>query len=182
MSARTRFCIFNFLGLQITWAACAYGATHSQPDFGLVIAVVYIILHMVFTNSRKQDFLILLCFGIIGIGLDHTNAYLGFLSFNQSNITHTVIPLWLMSLWLVFSLTLPHSLDWLGKKPWLAFFLGGLGGSSSYWLGHKLGAITLSEPLAISISIYFLQWALLLPVAYLLLNVIRQKLKLKLIG
>jgi hypothetical protein len=181
VSARTSFFIFNILGLQITWAACAYGATHSQPHLGLVIAIIYITLHMLFTQSRKQDLLILLCVGIIGISLDHINTYLGFVSFNESNIIHSFIPLWLMSLWLVFSLTLPHSLDWLGKKPWLAFLLGGFGGSSSYWLGHKLGAITLSEPLAVSISIYFLQWAILLLIAYRLLNVIRRKLNAKIL-
>ena len=176
MSIRALFFVFNFLGLQITWAACAYGATHSQPNLGLLIAVFYIVLHMFFSKSRKQDLLTLLCVGLIGIFLDHINTYLGLVSFNDSNVTHSVIPLWLISLWLVFSLTLPYILGWLEKKPWLAFFLGGAGGSSSYWLAHKLGAIILYEPLAISTSIYFLQWAIFLPIAYRILDIIRKKL------
>ena len=176
LSARTYFLIFNLLGLQTTWAACAYGATHSIPNFGLVVGAIYIIFHMIFTKSRKQDSLIMLCVGVIGISLDHINAYLELVAFTDPNITSSFIPLWLMILWLVFSLMLPHSLDWLKKNTWLAFFLGGLGGSSSYWLGHKLGALTLSEPLVASILIYFIQWAVLLPVAFLLLKIIRQKL------
>jgi hypothetical protein len=174
LSSRTAFLIFNFLGLQVTWAACAYGATHSMPSLGVIVGITYILLHMIFTPTRKHDLLIMFSVSIIGVSIDHINTYLGFSSFAEISTTHSVIPFWLITLWLVFSLMIPHSLNWLGKNTMLAFFLGGFGGSSSYWLGHKLGALTLSEPLSLSIAIHFIEWAIIFPIAYYLLKIIRQ--------
>ena len=131
---------------------------------------------MIFTSSRKQDLIFMLCVSAIGIFLDHANAYFGILSFPNSNADFTMIPLWLIVLWLVFSLMIPHSLNWLRNNTWLAFVLGGLGGSSSYWLGHKLGALNLAEPLTFSLTIDLIQWAILLPITYKLLKIIRHNL------
>lgn len=176
LSPHMAFLIFNFLGLQVTWAACAYGATQATPSLGVTVGIVYILAHMIFTSTRKQDLTLMFGLSTIGIFLDHANTYFGILSFPNSNVDFTLIPLWLMVLWLVFSLMIPHSLNWLRNNIWLAFFLGGLGGSSSYWLGHKLGALNLSEPLTLSIIVYFIQWAILLPIAYTLLMIIRRNL------
>ena len=41
------FLIFNFLGLQATWAACAYGATHNQPMLGFYVGLAYISTHFI---------------------------------------------------------------------------------------------------------------------------------------
>lgn len=176
LSTNTAFLIFNFLGLQVTWAACAYGATHSTPNLGVIVGLIYIALHMLLTKTRNQDLLILLAVSTIGISIDHINSYLGLILFMDNNTTFPMIPLWLATLWMVFSLMLPHSLNWLGKNAALAFFLGGFGGASSYWLGHKLGAISLSEPLLLSILILFIEWAVICTVAYIILKYIRLKL------
>ena len=45
MKNSLRFLIFNFVGLQATWAACAYGATHSFPALGLYVGLAYVIAH-----------------------------------------------------------------------------------------------------------------------------------------
>ncbi|MFK7795314.1 MAG: DUF2878 domain-containing protein [Gammaproteobacteria bacterium] len=175
LSPHTAFLIFNFLGLQITWAACAYGATNSMPILGVVVGLIYIALHLLLTKVRNQDLLILLTISIIGISVDHINTYLGLMAFTPNNTTHSVIPLWLIILWMVFSLMLPHSLNWLGKNTALSFLIGGLGGASSYWLGHKLSAISISEPLLLNISILFIEWAVICTVAYRILAFIRAK-------
>ena len=170
MSKRTSFLVFNFLGLQITWAACAYGATHQFPMLGVIVGVMYIIAHFMFTPTFRQDLFVMLVIGGFGIIIDHINTHLNLVSFIEPETMTTVIPLWLMSLWLVFSLMLPHSLGWLRKNMRLAAVLGGIGGSFSYWLGHKLGAIILAEPLNMSVGIYFIQWAIIVPIAYMIMQ------------
>ena len=170
MSRHTSFLIFNFLGLQITWAACAYGATHQFPMLGAIIGVMYIIAHFMFTPNPRQDLFVMFTIGALGIFIDHVNTYANLVSFVEPESMKTIIPFWLMSLWLVFSLMLPHSLGWLRKNLWLAALLGGIGGSFSYWLGHKLGAIILLSPLHTSVSIYFIEWAIIVPVAFMIMN------------
>ena len=165
MNKRLGFLIYNFLGLQVTWAACAYGATHSQPMLGVIVGAIYLILHFSFTPTRRNDILTMCMLASFGIAMDYINMRIGIISFNNINQSN-FIPLWLITLWCVFSLMIPHSLHWLSKKPLLAFILGGIGGSSSYWLGHKLGAIILSQPVTISVAIYFIEWAFYIVIAY----------------
>lgn len=172
MTKHTAFLIFNFLGLQITWAACAYGAIHEFPLLGSIVGSIYIIIHMILTPSRRIDLLTLLCLSSAGILLDFINMKLGIISFNSTQ--QNFIPLWLVILWCVFSLMIPHSLNWLRRKPILACVLGGIGGSLSYWLGHKLGAIALSDPITLAVSLYFIEWAIYVPLAFIILRGIKQ--------
>ena len=171
MSNKLGFLIYNFLGLQITWAACAYGATHSQPMLGVIVGVIYLIFHFSFTPTRRNDILTMCCLATFGIAMDYINMRIGIISFSDTSESN-FIPLWLITLWCVFSLMIPHSLHWLSKKPLLAFMLGGLGGSSSYWLGHKLGAIMLSQPLTMSVAVYFIEWAFYIVIAYSIFRII----------
>lgn len=173
MSKRLGFIIFNFLGLEITWAACAYGAINSQPMFGVIVGLIYLSFHFLFTPSRRTDIVTMCCLASIGIAMDYINMRIGIVSFHQSASDFNFIPLWLVILWCVFSLIIPHSIYWLSKKPKLAIILGGILGSATYWLGDKLGAIFLGEPLTMSVSVYFIQWAIYMPVAYGIYRIIR---------
>ncbi len=159
------FLIFNFIGLQVTWAACAYGATHSLPLLGLYVGLAYVFPHFYLSKQRVRDLKIMLIIAVIGITLDIILTKLNILSFPNISNTFLPIPAWLMALWLVFSLMVPYSLYWLGNNLKIAAIAGAMGGSFSYFLGHHLGALELSEPLFISIGIYFLKWGIIFPVA-----------------
>ncbi|MEJ2115570.1 MAG: DUF2878 domain-containing protein [Gammaproteobacteria bacterium] len=162
---RLKFLIFNILGLQITWAACAYGATHAWPLLGVWIGLVYIGLHFLLVEERLRDLKVVLIIGMVGILLDVLNAWLGILSFSSDGSIAIFLPYWLMVLWFVFSLMVPHSLFWLEKNLVVASIAGGIGGGGSYLLGHILGAITLSQPTTVSFLIYFVEWSLFFPIS-----------------
>ncbi len=172
MSRHSAFLIFNFLGLQITWAACAFGAIQSMPLTGVFVATIYLLLHFLLSPSRNIDIFTMLLLSVTGIAIDYINMRLGVISFNNGS-NQQFIPLWLVFLWCVFSLMIPHSIYWLRNKTLLIILFGGIGGSSSYWLGHKLGAIHLSEPLIYSVGIYFFQWAVYLPFAFAMLRAVK---------
>ena len=162
---RLKFLIFNFLGLQFTWAACAYGAINEWPLLGVWVGLVYIGLHFVVVAERLRDIKVVLVLGMVGIFLDVLNTSLGILSFPTDHTITFFLPYWLMMLWIVFSLMVPHSLYWLEKNVVIAAIAGAIGGSLSYLLGHKLGAITLAQPLPISFIIYAVEWSLIFPVS-----------------
>ncbi len=170
MKKNIAFLIFNFIGLQITWAGCAYGATHNMPLLGVYIGFTYIALHFIFSEFRIRDMNIMLIIAAIGIVLDALLNQLNILSFPNEMNSALPIPAWLMALWLVFSLMVPYSLYWLHKNFTIAAIAGAIGGSFSYFLGHKLGALQLSEPLTISVGIYFLKWGILFPLALLIVK------------
>ena len=164
-SSRAKFLLFNILGLQLTWVACAYGAINGIHNLGMHVGLTYITLHFLFTKSRLIDLVVLLVIGSLGIIVNSVNAHFGAISFTETSNTYFMIPYWLMTLWFVFSLMIPHSLQWASKYLKFSFLLGAVGGSYSYWLGHKLGALHLSEPLSYSIALYFVEWGLIFTLA-----------------
>jgi hypothetical protein len=164
------FLIFNFLGLQVTWAACAYGATHSLPKLGLGVGITYITAHFLLSNMRIRDLKIILIIALIGIMLDSFLTKLNILSFPDFIDSTLPIPLWLMALWFVFSLMIPYSLYWLGKNLKLAAIAGAIGGSFSYFLGHKLGALLLADSVILSVGIYFIMWGAIIPLALIIVK------------
>lgn len=167
LTRRLKFLIFNLLGLQFTWAACAYGATHNWPLLGVYVGIGYIFLHFIFVEEHLRDLKIILVVGIVGITLDILNTHFNVVSFASSDLSTFIIPYWLIILWLVFALMIPHSLYWLKSNMAVATIAGAVGGSLSYLLGHNLGAITLAEPTIVSYIVYFVEWGVLFPLSLL---------------
>jgi len=159
------FLIFNFIGLQITWAACAYGATHGNANLGLYVGAAYILLHFLLSKFRIRDLKIMLILGAIGIFIDSTISQFNLISFTETPGNLLPLPAWLIALWLVFTLMVPYSLYWLRKNLMGAAIAGAIGGCFSYVLGHKLGALELSSPLWLSSLVYFIFWGAFFPLA-----------------
>lgn len=170
LTNRVKFLVFNFLGLQLTWAACAYGATNEWPLLGVYVGGSYVALHFIFVQERLRDAFVAILIASLGIALDISNTAFNIIAFpNEANLP-LFIPFWLMSLWLVFSLTIPHCLNWLEKNLPLAFLAGAIGGSASYWLGHSLGAITFAHSTLVGVVIYFIEWGIFLPLSLILVG------------
>ncbi len=167
ITSRLKFIIFNLLGLEITWAACAYEAINDVEYLGAAVGSLYVLLHFIFTKTHFEDFWTLIIVAALGILIDSLNTYYGILGFN-SDPAPLLIPIWLVVLWFVFSLMIPHSLYWFSKNYFIAALAGGLVGSLTYLLGYKIGAISLSEPLLTSFLIFFLEWSILFPIALLI--------------
>lgn len=159
------FLIFNFIGLQITWAACAYGATHAMPMLGAYIGFSYVVLHFIFSDMRLRDLKIMLIIGALGILIDCILTEINILSFPHYGSHLLPIPPWLMALWFVFALMVPYSLYWLKKNLKIACIAGAIGGSFSYFLGHQLGALQLAEPITKSLGLYLIIWGIIFPLA-----------------
>ena len=175
MNKNLAFLIFNFLGLEITWAACAYSATHDNANLGVYVGLGYILLHFILSRHRLRDLAVMLSLGAIGILIDSVISKINILSFTHAFADYLLLPAWLMVLWFVFSLMLPYSLYWLRTKLIIAAIAGAIVGSFSYVLGHHLGALHLSDPLWFSTTVYFIVWGCFFPCALLLTQFLTQK-------
>jgi len=71
-------------------------------------------------------------------------------------------------LWMIFAMTLNHSLAWLSQKYYLSILFGAIGGPLAYIAGEKLGAITLLS--SNSIIMLCVGWALITPVLLIIAN------------
>jgi hypothetical protein len=64
-------------------------------------------------------------------------------------------------MWLLFAMTLNHSLSWLKGRYVLSFVFGALGGPLAYVAGEKLGAVEITSDL--SLVILAISWAMITP-------------------
>ena len=127
-----------------------------QNDW-ILIAATILILHMVFTPGLRQD-LRIIPLALIGITIDAILTLSGVFSFST-------FPYWLVFLWLGFTLSLGHSLEWLKNIPVAVLIpLGAIMGSASYLSGWKLEAVEMPLGATSTAILLALVWAFLLPI------------------
>lgn len=143
---------------QVGWFACLLGGDIAA----LLFLAVTLYLHHRFIISNTDEWLLIAAVTGLGFSLDSLLTSAGIFQFDSASAG--VIPLWLVCLWCIFATTLCHSMSWLHQRLWLASLLGGLAGTSSYFAGHKLGAVTIAEPHSLSLLTIALCWAFLFPV------------------
>ena len=147
------FWLINLGLFQLAWWSAAW-LTQSAS----YIISGLIILHCLLSPSLKAD-LRLMALLPLGLLVDGVLIALGCFRGIES-----AFPLWLALLWVIFLMSLNHSLRALSRLglPWL-MLIGAFGGAGSYWAGLSLGA--LATPLS-DLNFWLVTapvWALLLP-------------------
>lgn len=159
LTLQSKRALFDALVFQIAWFICVLGGI----KLAVLITVSNLILHLHWLKSDLNFTCrwLIYIFGcsLIGVGIDQLAIYAGFFIFPG----HTLIPIWLICLWLNFMMTLHFSLYWLEKSWWLTSLLGGVGGAYSYFIGERLGQIVLPHHWSIDGLFLFLSWAILMP-------------------
>ena len=151
--------LVNFALFQAGW----FLAVILQTPWALLWAGLFVALHIrFFTQLHRWQPLRLV--SALGLAIDLVWQWSGLIHFDGPGL---YMPYWLIALWLIFPLTLQHSLSWLTGKPLLQAFFGVIGGGGSYWAGTRLGAATTDT---LGISLVALMWGLWLPLFYWLLE------------
>ena len=117
-----------------------------------------LLLHFLCSPSRKRD-LRLLPMALVGCLLDLLLWRLGLFDFKGG------FPLWLVLLWVGFTLAMAHGMRWLLLLPsWQQGLVGMLGGASSYVVGAAMGTVHLPWGIWISAALLAVIWMWWLPV------------------
>lgn len=149
--------ILNALLFQAGWFACVLGG----DAFAAAALVLILGFHALVIVENQREWLVIASIIAVGLVVDNALTLLGIFSFESVSVF--AIPFWLLGLWALFAATLNHSLAWLQNRLWLAAILGALSGPSSYLAGSKLSSVELATPLAQTLLIIGLCWAVLLP-------------------
>ncbi len=134
----------------------------------LLVGVVLLVLHFIFTSSPTRDWRVL-PIAAIGMVMDALLTQFGVFEFS-----HT--PYWLALIWIGFVLSLGHSLHWLNHLPHILLIpIGAIAGTLSYLAGWRLNAVELPLGWLQSSMILALSWAVILPVLVVLNDNIRKQ-------
>ena len=154
----------NIVGYQLVWMACVAGAGRGIAWLGPVAAAVFVVATLAFGGRRDADLRALLIAVPLGVAVDSLFAASGWLNYAQAWPWPRLAPVWILSLWAAFAMTLNHSLSFLEGRPWLAASLGLVGGPLAYWAAAgAFDAVDFGVPAPWILSALALGWALLLP-------------------
>lgn len=148
-----QFWIINLVLFQLSWLCAAF----FTPYANLVIPLV-IVVHFYLSPSLNSDLRLLMLLPV-GVIADALQIQLGV--FNAGT---PFFPPWLLMIWVMFIVSLNHSLRWLDNcSSVVLIIIGSLGGASSYWGAMKAGVLI---PMMDDITLLpiAMVWGVLLPI------------------
>jgi hypothetical protein len=154
----------NAVGFNIVWLATVLGAASGFAWAGPAALLVFATCQLSMATRPRYDVAAMAVFATAGLLIDSAWSLSGAVSYAAAGPAPHLAPLWLVTLWAAFALTIGHSLTWLRPRHALASMFGLLGGGFSYWAGARLGAVEPAMPgwlYGVGVGI---GWAVALPV------------------
>lgn len=160
----------NLIGYQIVWFSAVIGAGRGLWWPGVIAAAIFILLHLALarqtSTERAADFKLLAIAILIGALLDGGIALSGLAGYaaNDPTLPSGGAPLWILSMWASFALTLRHSMTFLMGRPIVALAFGAIGGPLAY-LGAARGwqVIAFAEPRWMALLALAIGWGIAIP-------------------
>lgn len=153
----------NFILFQFGWFACVYPAAHGLEWIGPCVTLGIVALHLAWTpvalRVRYARWLALVA--LTGWVIDSGFKLVGVTSYPASD--SLLAPIWILSLWLLFALTVHHSLFWLRRFPKVTVVFGLIGGPLAYYSGVRMGATGFAHAPWISCVGLAIEYAVLTP-------------------
>lgn len=151
--------LLNALCFQLGWFACVLGGS----AVAVPVTAVLLLIHGKYFVSSQFEWLLIAGMATTGLLLDGLLGKLGIFTFEEQG--WFLIPIWLLCLWSLFAATLCHSLAWLQHRLLLALILGAVAGPVSYLAGSKMSAVSLPQPLLVTIMVIGSVWAIVFPLS-----------------
>jgi hypothetical protein len=153
----------NAVGFNIVWFVTVFGAAGGLAWAGPLALLVFATVQLSMVARPRYDLAAMAVFAGAGFVIDSAWSLSGAVSYAAAWPATDFAPLWLVSLWASFALTVGHSLAWLRPRWVLAGVFGMLGGGFSYWVGARVGAVELAIPAWQYGVVVGLSWAIALP-------------------
>lgn len=136
--------VANFVLFQLGWLVSVVGAARGYPLAGVTYAAAFLVLHHWHIGSgRTRELVFVLACAGLGFVVDSALVMAGIIAFPAYAGAAFPTTLWMVGLWLMFAMTLRHSLGWLRRRYVLGAALGAVFGPLAYWVGSRIGAIHL---------------------------------------
>lgn len=149
--------LFNYLGLQLGWLACAVGAARGMPWLGPLVVGGYLAVHLRWSPRREAGFILLV--GGLGLVVDSLKKGSGLLSYAAPwPPVGWLAPIWIVAMWLLFASAFNASLGWLQGRYGLAALLGAIFGPLSYIAGQRLEAVSFNYSQTLTVIVLALVW------------------------
>jgi len=157
--------IVNALLFQLLWFTAVQGNNY----YAVAATTAFVVIHALAVVNQWREWVAILTVTSLGYVLDSLLNTFGMFEFYGSGVINSgalqihFAPLWLLCVWIAFSSTLNHSLNWLNSWPLLASLLGALIAPLSYYAGAALSESSITQPVLLTLFLQALLWSLLMP-------------------
>ena len=152
----------NAVVFQIAWLLSVIGGAQQMPWLGPLAALIAFALHLLAARKPFEEVLLVLSCALIGASFDSMLVAAGWVTYKAGLFSDYFAPYWIITMWMLFAMTLNVSMRWLRGKPKLAILLGFYGGPASYIAGQALGGIVLVNQVA-ALAALAIGWAVMMP-------------------
>jgi hypothetical protein len=154
--------LINAAVFQIAWLLSVIGGAQQMPWLGPIAALIAIAIHLRQARKPIEEVLLVLCCALIGASFDSILVAAGWVTYKAGLFNGYLAPYWIITMWMLFAMTLNVSMRWLRGKPRLAALLGFYGGPASYIAGEALGGIVFINQFAALVALA-IGWAIMMP-------------------
>ena len=166
---RRRTILLNAVAYQSVWFATVIGAGRGLWWPGPLAALAFLALHLSAIvrdrGERRRELALVAAAVACGLVIDGVLSASGAIVFTPAApaLPAGGAPLWMLTLWGAFALTLRHSLRALTARPLLAALVGAIGGPLAY-LGaaRATGVLAFPDPRAMTLAMLAAGWCLAL--------------------
>lgn len=152
----------NVVVFQVAWLVSVIGGAQQMPWLGPVVVLIAFALHLHVARKPFEEVLLVLACALIGASFDSILVAAGWVTYKAGLFSDYLAPYWIITMWMLFAMTLNVSMRWLRGKPKLAALLGFYGGPASYIAGEALGGIVLSNQFAALVTLA-IGWSIMMP-------------------
>ena len=153
------------IGYQLVWFAAVIGAEHGLAWPGVAGMLIYACCQLGLMHDYKTHFALMAAALVMGSIVDGGLAFSGLAHYGAPWPSAVFAPVWILALWMTFSLTFTISLAYLQKKLWVAVLFGAIGGPLAYLSASRgFHVVTFTDPDWHGLFFLGLGWAIATPV------------------
>ena len=158
------FILINILSIYIYWVACYWGSANNSFYLGPTIAILYFIFHFSVISEKRKEFKFLVYCLVVGFIFESILYYSGLIEYNGLLIQqYSIVPFWVLILWMGFSLTMFHSFKWIIGRYKIALIISCLFAPLIYLSANRLGSISFTISISNMYLILAFMWSLCFP-------------------
>lgn len=169
--------VWSVAGLNIGWFACVLGAARNDHWLSVLVVPMLGIIHLVIIGRARilPAILLILASLVIGLSLDSLLILVGTYEPNRWLMPYPLTTIWLLMLWVNFSLALNESLQWLQEHLLVAGILGFLFGPTAYLAASRLEAIEIATPAYFGFLPICIAWSIAMPIMSLIARILYRR-------
>lgn len=155
----------NFVLFQAGWFAVVLSVANQLELVAILVVAGILVTHIYNVKDRVAEFMLISVAALTGFIVDSLLIASGVFQTSGNLGFNNMAPLWLIMLWMLFSITINHSLSWLQQKYLLAAVLGFVFAPLAYFAGNRFDVLSFPPGFSTYSALFIIAvaWAVVTP-------------------